>query len=129
MIEWLGTHPEVTAALGGPGRVNAVNEPPYPRLRVIDTGGDDRGLQWLIATEVQVEAYGDLGGAPGKQELRRILYLALGAVAALPDQPTPEDGPVITAVRSSRTGSWSPEPSGQPRYVGAVRVYSHPTPE
>jgi hypothetical protein len=127
VISWLGTHSAVSAELGGSGRVGAYNEPPYPRLRVIDVaGGDDRQLLWLLTTGVQLEAYGDLSGAPGKAALRRALYVALGALMELPDQAAPEGGPVVTAIRSSTAGSWSPEPSGQPRYVASVRVYSHP---
>jgi hypothetical protein len=125
-MAWLSGHAAVTAAFGGADRVGAVNEPPYPRLRVIDTGGDDRDLRWLIAQDIQVEAYGDLDGAPGKAELRRILYVALGALAELPDQPPAVDYPIITSVRSLRGGGWVPEPTGQPRYLAAVRVYAHP---
>lgn len=126
VLAWLEGHAAVTAALGGPGRVGARNEAPYPRLRLLDVGSDDRGLRWLIAPEVQIEAYGDMDGSPGKAELRRILYVALDALMELPDQPTPADTPVITAVVSARGGGWSPEPSGQPRYLTSVRVYTHP---
>jgi hypothetical protein len=128
VIEWLGSHPVVTAALGGAGRVGFDNAPPYPRLRVTEgTGGDDRDLRWLLAPEVQIEALGDLDGSPGKEALRQALYTALGALAELPDQPSTA-GPVITAVRSSRAGGWVPEASGQPRYLAAVRVHVHPRP-
>jgi hypothetical protein len=123
VLSWLSGHPVLADALGGTGRVGAFNEPPYPRLRITDPGGDDRDLRWLISTEVLIEAYGDLDGSPGKAALRRILYLALGALAELPEQP---GSPVITAVRSSRAGGWVPEPNGQPRYLGSVRVFSHP---
>ncbi len=119
----------MTAALGGSGRVGAFNEPPYPRLRVLDTpGGDDRDLKWLIAPEIQLEAYGDLDGSPGKAKLREILYVALGALMELPHQPPADGYPVITGVASSRSGGWIPEPSGQPRYVTAVRLWVHPQP-
>lgn len=126
VVAWLSTHSEVTASLGGSGRVSAVNEPPYPRLRVLDTGGDDRGLRWLLAQDVQIEAYGDLDGMPGKSELRRILYVALGAVMELPDQPQTVGYPTVTSVRTVQAGGWVPEPSGQPRYLATVRLYVHP---
>jgi hypothetical protein len=129
VIAWLDGHPAVVEALGGAGRVGAGNAPPYPRLRVTDPpGGDDRRLLWLISTLVQVEAYGDLDGTPGKAALRRILYVALGALAELPEQDTPAGGPVITDVRSSAAGGWSPLPSGQPRYIATVQVWTHPAP-
>lgn len=127
VISWLTAHPLVSAELGGPGRVGPYNEPPYPRLRVLDVGGgSDRDLLWLIATGIQLEAYGDLSGAPGKAALRRVLYTALGALRELPDQPAEAGQPVVTAVRSATPGTWSPEPSGQPRYLASVTVYCHP---
>ena len=126
VARWLSDHPAVVEALGGPGRVGADNAPPYPRLRLLDTpGGDDRDLRWLTVVSLQVEALGDLDGAPGKEALRRALYTALGALAELPNVPCPPGLPVITAVRSARAGGWVPEPSGQPRYVAEVRVYVH----
>jgi hypothetical protein len=106
--------------------VGLYNEPPFPRLRVLDVpGGSDRQLTWLISTGIQLEAYGDLSGAPGKAALRRALYVALGALRELPDQPAPPEGPVVTAVLSQASGVWSPEPSGQPRYVASVTVFTH----
>lgn len=125
VLSWLSASAELADALGGAGRVGPRNEPPFPRLRVLDVpGGDDRDGVWLAATRVQVEAYGDLDGSPGKAELRRILYLAIGVLAQLPDQPGGD--PVITAVRSAQAGGWSPEPTGQPRYVASVTVWAHP---
>lgn len=126
VIAWLNAHSMVTAALGGTGRVGFWNEAPYPRLRVLDVGGDDRELLWLTSPELQIEAYGDLDGSPGKAQLRRILYVALGALIELPNQPVPPGQPVVSYIKSTRAGGWMPEPSGQPRYVAAVRVYCHP---
>lgn len=125
VISWLSEHPAVIDALGGVGRVGAFNKPPYPCLRVLDTGGgDDRNLRWLICQEVQLEAFGDLDGSPGKEALRRILYVAMAAVAELPDQLGAS--PVITSVGSGRAGGWVPEPTGQPRYLSTVLVFAHP---
>lgn len=127
VLTWLGGHAAVLAALGGTGRVGARNEPPYPRLIITDPpGGDDRQLLWLMSKAVQVEAVGDLDGTPGKAALSALLYTALGALVELPDQPTPPDGPVITAVRSAVAGGWSPLPTGQPRYVATLQVFAHP---
>ncbi|MEW9530760.1 hypothetical protein [Microbispora sp. NPDC049125] len=127
VLAWLSSHPAVTAALGGPGRVGLYNEPPYPRLRVVDTNaGTDRDLRWLIAPEIQIEAYGDLDGTPGKAALNFILYTALGALKELPEQAAAPGEPVITHVMSSRGGGPVPEPTGQQRYVAAVLVYAHP---
>lgn len=127
VVAFLAGHPKVTAALGGPGRVGLYNQAPYPCLTVTDTvGGGDRDLRWLLAPELEFAAFGDLDGAPGKATLRRILYVALGAVTELPElEPAPGD-PVITDVRSTRGGGYIPEPTGQPRYVAAVRVWTHP---
>lgn len=130
VLAWLSGHAAVTAALGGTGRVGARNVPPYPRLIITDPpGGDDRQLLWLMSKAVQVEAVGDLDGTPGKAALNAILYTALGVLVDLPDQPTPSGGPVITAVRSSVAGGWSPLPSGQPRYIAQIQVFAHPTPQ
>lgn len=127
IITWLGSHAMVTAELGGAGRVGMYNEPPFPRLRVVDgPGGSDRQLTWLISKSIQIEAYGDLSGKPGKAQLHRALYVALGALMELPEQIAPPDAPVITAVRAQGAGAWSPEPSGQPRYYASVLVYVHP---
>jgi hypothetical protein len=125
--EWLGTHPAVVAVLGGGSeRIGIDNKPPYPCLRILETSaGSDGDLRWLLSPELQIEAYGDLDGTPGKEALRRVLYVALGALMELPDAPAAPDGPVITAVTSTRAGGWLPEPSGQPRYVAAVRVFAH----
>lgn len=127
LISWLSGHTALRTELGGAGRVGMYNEPPYPRLRVIDVGGgSDRFLTWLLAVPVQLEVYGDLSGKPGKAQLRRILYVTLGALMELPDQVVPPNTPIITTVRSQSAGAWSPEPSGQPRYVANVLVYVHP---
>jgi hypothetical protein len=127
VVSWLTAHTEVTSALGGSGRVGALNAPPYPCIRVLDTaGGDDRDLRWLMAPEVQIEVYGDLDGSPGKEALRRILYTALGALTELPYQPYDPEYPVVTDVTVSRSGGWVPEPSGQPRYLAAVKIWLHP---
>jgi hypothetical protein len=124
---WLLSHPAVTAALGGPDRVGPRNVPPYPRLLLTDgPGGSDRNLRWLIAPLITVAALGDLDGTPGKAELRRILYVALTALAELPDFPTAPGAPVVTQVESAAGVGWSPEPTGQPRYIASVRVFIHP---
>lgn len=127
VLSWLGGHPVLTDALGGSGRVDGRNEPPYPRVRLLDpTGGSDLGLRWLVAPRIQVEALGDLDGSPGKAELRRICYLTLGALTELPERTAAAGDPVVTAVESAAGGGWSPLPNGQPRYLTAVRVYLHP---
>lgn len=127
LTAWLSGHPAVVAALDG-GAVGPRNEPPYPCLRVLDpAGGDYRNLQWLVSVDIQLEAYGDLGGHPGKSALRRLLNTALGALAELPDAAAPPAGPVITAIASVPGGGWLPEPgTGQPRYIATVRVHLHP---
>lgn len=133
VMSYLAAHDQVSGALGTPGdasgRIGPGNAPPYPRVRLFETpSGSDGDLRRLISPELQVEVLGDLDGAPGKAELRRIAYLVLGALAELPDQPAPPGGPVVTAVLSSRAVAWLPEPTGQPRYLFGVRVYCHAAP-
>lgn len=114
------------AALGGGGRVGPYNEPPYPCIRLTDPPGDDRDMRHLIAPLVQVEVYGDPDGSPGKPALRRILYIALQVLKTLPEQDYQRGEPVVTQVTSSGGGGWSPEPTGQPRYIATVRLHMHP---
>lgn len=133
VMAYLAAHGQVGDALGAPGdasgHIGPGNVPPYPRVRLFETpSGSDGDLRRLISPELQLEFLGDLDGAPGKAELRRIAYLVLGALAELPDQPAPAEGPVITAVTSSRAVAWLPEPTGQPRYIAGVRVWSHAAP-
>ena len=118
--------PKVTEVLGGADRVGARNQPPYPCVRLTDPPGDDRTLVHLIAPVVQIEVYGDPDGSPGKPALRRILYTVLQSLARLPETPTVAGEPVVTAVVSTGGGGWSPEPTGQPRYLATVRMYMHP---
>jgi hypothetical protein len=136
---WLGQHPAVTArlALGAgeglaAGSISMWNEPPWPCLVVSDTtAGSDGDLQWQSSPEIQVEAYGDLDGFPGKAALRALTYTTLGALMELARQPwpypgAPENAPVVSWVQSSRAGGYVPLPSGQPRYVAAVRLFVRP---
>lgn len=129
VIAHLAGHPAVTAALGAAGRVGLYNAPPYPCLTVTDTvGGGDGDLRWLLSPEVEISAWGDLDNGPGKAELRRILYVALGALTELPERAPAVGEPVVTEVRSSRPGGYVPEATGQPRYLAAVRCWVHPGP-
>lgn len=129
---WLGQHPAVTSALGGTGHVSMNNVAPWPCLRLTDTtAGSDGDLRWFISPAIQLEAYGDMDGTPGKAALRNLLYTALGALmelaeAAYPYAGAPAGSPVVTWVASSRAGGWVPLPDGQPRYIGAARIYCHP---
>ncbi|MEV8634272.1 hypothetical protein AB0395_21715 [Streptosporangium sp. NPDC051023] len=125
VIAHLSSHPEVTAALGGPDRVGLDNVAPFPRLVITDPPGDDRNLIKLVISTVQIEAYGDLDGTIGKGALKALCYLALAALKELPELPTPPGGPVITEVLGGVGVGWSPEPSGQPRYVAQCRIWSH----
>lgn len=124
---YLTTHAEVLEALGGPDRISANNEPPYPHLGMLDTpGGSDRDLQWLIAPEISLTLWGDMDGSPGKAVLRRTLYVVLQALRDMPDVPTVPGQPVVTHVQSTGAGGWSPEPTGQPRYLARVQMFMHP---
>jgi hypothetical protein len=101
--------------------------PPYPRLIISDPpGGSNRGLRWLMSPSVQVEAVGDLDGRPGEAALRRLLFVALADLAAIPDDPTAPGEPVVTAVTADGSAGKVPLPNGQPRYLSTVGVYLHP---
>ena len=125
-LPYLNAHADVTAALGGAGRVGGTNRPPYPRVLLTDLpGGDDRTLRHLISSLVQVEVLGDLDGSPGKAALRRMLYVVLGALEEWPRVPVGPQDVVVTSVASASGGGWLPL-ADQPRYVGTVRVHLHP---
>lgn len=126
---WLLAQDDVTTELGGPDRVGPYNEPPYPRVVLTDPPGDDRDLTHLIGPLLQVEVYGDPDGTPGKPVLRRCMYTVLQALARIPEQQTEPGEPVITAVRSTGGGGWSPirvAGGDQPRYIATVRLFGHP---
>lgn len=122
----------VTEALGGEGRVASLNEPPYPRVRLVDPPGNDRGLTHLIAPLLQVEVLGDPGMTGQKPVLRRALYRVLQELATLPEAQATgeweriEGEPVVTFVESTGGGGYVPEPPNQPRYLATVRLYVHP---
>lgn len=126
LISWLNADPAVTGLLGGTDRVGYHNEAPFPRIRLVDIGGDDRDLRWLYAPQIQVEALGDLDGTQDKAALRRVLYAALSSLQRLPWDPVGPGDPVITSVGSARGGGWVPEPSGQGRYLAVVTLTVHP---
>jgi hypothetical protein len=126
-ISFLSTHERVIAALGGEGRVRGTNEPPYPRLRLSSVPGSDRDLRWLLAPAVRLEALGDLDGSQTSDELRRILYIALGALTEMPEQEYGPGEPVVTNVASAGAGGSAPLPTGQPRWMSTVGVSIHPS--
>lgn len=123
---------DVVEALGGEGRVASLNEPPYPRVRLLDPPGDDRDLTHLIAPLLQVEILGDPGLTGQKPALRKAMYRVLQALRQLPEQQALgeweriEGEPVVTAVVSTGGGGYVPEPTGQPKYIATVRLYVHP---
>jgi hypothetical protein len=130
---FLAAHPVLTSELGGEGRVGSLNEPPYPRIRLNDPPGDDRSLRHLIAPSLQIEVLGDPAVDGQKPALRRALYVALEALAGLPEAQAQGDWirlpgePVVTAVTSTGAGGFIPEPvDNQPRYMATVRVHLHP---
>mgnify|MGYP001606914646 CR=1 FL=1 len=127
-IAHLTGHEYVVATLGaGAERVSGVNEPPYPRLVITDPpGGDPREMTWLIAPLIQIEAFGDLDGHPGKWALRRAAWAATLALTELPTLPSVPGQPVVTKVEGRTGGGWLPLATGQPRYVTTVQMYLHP---
>lgn len=129
---FLAAHTGVTEALGGEGRIASLNEPPYPRIRLNDPPGNDRGMRHLIAPLLQIEVLGEPGVTGQKPVLRRVLYKALQALEGLPEAqalgvwPLIAGEPVVTAVESTGGGGYVPEPTGQPRYLATLRFYVHP---
>lgn len=129
LIAYLSAHPDMVAALGGPGRVDGENEPPYPRIRISDApGGTDDLDTEIVGQRIQLEALGSLDGPTiGKAALRRILYTALRLARQLPAAPEgATDKVVVTAVSSSVGGGYVPLADGRPRYVATITATAHP---
>lgn len=128
VVSYLRGRADVTAVFGDPARVGKENVPPYPRLRVSNPpSGSDRLLGRLVAAVVRLEALGDLDGTPGSEVLRRGLYVALGALAELPERTPGPGEPIVTYVAANAAGGESPAGGGQPRWLAEVRVYlCHP---
>ncbi|MFI6541519.1 hypothetical protein ACIBHY_54335 [Nonomuraea sp. NPDC050547] len=124
VLGWLEAHPAVLTALG-PDRVGGYSIPPYPRLRVTDVpGGVENYDTAEVEVRIQIEALGEMDGS--KAALRRLLYLALGALKELPRADPPLPGPVIGSVRSAQGGGFLPEADKRPRYVAWATVRCHP---
>lgn len=126
ILAYLAAHPDVTAALGGAGRVSSRNEPPYPHLRVTNSLIDPRTLRWLVSADVQLRVYGDLDGLPGMAELARICQVSLGVLGGLPQAPRAADEPVVSHALGVPGGGPMAEASGQPYYLATARVWAHP---
>ncbi len=127
VLSYLQGLPALQAELGGPDRVGADHVPPYPRLRVRPApGGSDDDLQWLVSQAVRLEALDSTDAPVGDQQLRRILYTALGALRQLPEQPAVPDQPVISWVKSATSGQPLPEADGRNRWFAVVHIGSHP---
>ncbi|MGW4891060.1 hypothetical protein ACWEQL_02155 [Kitasatospora sp. NPDC004240] len=126
-VDWLSNHHELTAVLGGAGRVGARNAPPYPRIRITQIpGGSAPGWRWLGTFNLQVEALGDLDRTTARPDLRLAFTTAVKALHQLTARPPLPGQPVVTFVQALSTGGWLPEPTGQGRYVGVVALTAHP---
>lgn len=117
---------ELIEDLGGYGRIVGTNAPPYPCLLVTDTT-IPRGGVWVIGSQIQIEALGDLDGTPGKAALRDIAWGAMLAAQRLPERPPAPDQPTVTNVDLGNL-TWSPigGERGQPRYLGTLTLTLHP---
>ncbi|MBG0818740.1 hypothetical protein [Planomonospora sp. ID82291] len=126
-IARLSADPALTAALGGPGRVGADHVPPYPRLRVRPAaGGFDDLRTHRVGVALRLEALDSVKTPVGEERLRRILYLALARLTALPEMPTAPGEPIITDVSSNGGGGPVPEADGRSRWVSTVQIAAHP---
>jgi hypothetical protein len=122
---WLAAHPDVIAALGGPGRVSGVVGPLYPCVRITGGPGSDRDLRWVKDDLVTVEVWGDPDGTPGPAALKRVMYRVLEALTELPARPVTPGDAIVTAVVSVNPAQPVPV-DGQPRWTAAVLLTVHP---
>lgn len=126
-LAWLQGHASVLAQFGSVTHVSGLNEPLYPHLVVTPSGGGtDRDGVWLVAPEVQIETWGDPDGSPGRAELRRLHYVAVMALKELPRRAHTTATTVVTAVAPTSSAVWSPDPLGQPRWLGTFSLSLHP---
>ncbi|GHE31577.1 hypothetical protein GCM10017673_37900 [Streptosporangium violaceochromogenes] len=129
-LTWLQNHGPLADALGGPDRVGAYSEPPYPRLRVHEVPGGTIGqpggeLLWKVVACVQLEALGTDADAPGIGALKHIVMTALAALAQLPAQPY-VSGPVINGVRYvPGSGGPMPDVDGRQRWIAKILISAH----
>ncbi|TMR22082.1 hypothetical protein ETD86_13010 [Nonomuraea turkmeniaca] len=125
-IAHLSADPELTAKLGGPGRVGAAHRPPYPRLRVRPAVGGTEDLRThRVGVPLRLEALDSLERPVGEERLKRIIHLALAVLAALPEIPLEPGEPIITEVTSSGGGP-VPEADGRLRWIGNALIAAHP---
>jgi hypothetical protein len=126
VLAYLQAHPDLTDALGGPGRVSGLMEAPWPHLTVTPgPGGDMRRALWETVTSISLEAYGDPSGFPGIARVRQLVLLAVAATVEMPELAPP--GPaVICHVKPSGALAYAPLETGQPRWTAGILVTSHP---
>ncbi|MEU4229486.1 hypothetical protein AB0F17_34760 [Nonomuraea sp. NPDC026600] len=125
-IAHLSADPALTHELGGSGRVGASHRPPYPRLRVRPgVGGTEDLRTHRVGVPLRLEALDSLERPVGEQRLKRIIHLALAALAGLPDVHADPGEPIVTEV-SSGGGGPVPEADGRLRWVGNAQIAAHP---
>lgn len=108
-------------------RVLGEARPPWPMLQVVaGTAGGTGLLRWTVTGEVLVSAWGPPDRSVGSAALRRLLYMALGVLAELPELPTPAGAPVVADVRLSVPAQPIEEADGQLRWLAGLMVVAHP---
>jgi hypothetical protein len=128
-VAWLRTHPLIFTEFGEATHISGTNRAPYPHIRITPTpAGDERGMVWASDHELSLEVYGDPDGTPGQAALRRLYYLAAGALAELPDRTdiTPLDV-VVARVRPTSAGRFVTDPvTEQQRWSGTFMLTVRP---
>ncbi len=128
---WLAGHPDLgvlqAAEATGAGRwVGVTNAPPFPRLRITDTGADLRALRGPSDVTLSVEVLGDLDGRPGKAALRRFAVACVEALDEVTERP--DVGGCVFSRMTVGGPYWSPLPPGnQPRYVFTATLRYRPS--
>lgn len=108
--------------------ISSQNEPPYPRLVMLDTpGGSSRDRRlWLIAPELSLKLLADFDGTPGKKALRDGLALVVDELMQLPKSQFAPGQPVVTDVLVTADIGYLPEPTGQMAYTARLQLFMHP---
>ncbi len=120
-VDWLKSHPSVTAEVGQRVWTAFPKQPLFPAIRLFRVGGSPAIEQHLDVARIQVESF-----ASTKYEARLV---AATAQAALHVMVGVHDEGVVTCVEDAIGPVWAPDPpTSRPRYHFDVFVYIHPNP-
>lgn len=131
VVWWLQNHTPLNELLrehstGDGPVIGSRNEPPFPRLVVVDAMPGTLGtFNGRIRTGLSIEAMGDPDGTPGKGALWKIAVASAEALEQMTREP--EVRGCVFSVVNADLPWWMPlPPVDQPRYRYTATLTSHP---